>query len=722
MKNRFLLVADINLATFEGSTAHFLGVLSGFKKLNILPLILLPKPYPPSQIFPKENLGKVYFYPSLGDYSSFISKFRYLLSLIYFFVILIKKKPNIIYCRFTPLFLGHLLIAKIFKKKIILEVNNTPTDFSYRRNFKNFLNSLISLSYLLSGKIADKLIVVANGMRRDLINLGIDKRKIALIPNGTNPEIFKPQKSLIKKDFYVGFLSKIDNYHDFEKIITLGEALKEEKNIKFLIIGKIENHKLREEIKRRNLEEKFIFTSEIPYWEVPFYINLFDIALITTPEKFCGYTSPIKLFDYAGCGKIILVNKELVEKERSLKGIPMVTYSSIADLKNKILTIKKEFNYYLENYGKKARQMVLKRYNWETIVKKSLKGITESEASKKRKIEKKVILQVIGNLSGGGAQTLLLNFLKEKETKKFNFEIFTFKKKYSLLTFISLLKKIKKVKPDIIHAHLFPELYYVALASFFYKKAKYLYTEHNVFNRRQKYKFLYPLERFIYQRYDKIIACAHIVKEQLIKYLPKIKEKIVVIPNGFSLSGKEIKENEEKADLCFIGRLEEQKGVDILFRALRILKEKGISPKTFIVGSGSWEERLKLLKEKEQLSNIVFLGKRTDALSFLKASKIFVLPSRWEGLPITILEAASLKKPIIVTDVGGVKEVLTEEEAIIIKKEEPKLLANAIEKLLFNEKLQEELGEKAYAKVSNHFSIKTFSKKMVSLYEGLLKR
>jgi hypothetical protein len=137
MKNRFLLVADINLATFEGSTAHFLGVLSGFKKLNILPLILLPKPYPPSQIFPKENLGKVYFYPSLGDYSSFISKFRYLLSLIYFFVILIKKKPNIIYCRFTPLFLGHLLIAKIFKKKIILEVNNTPTDFSYRRNFKN---------------------------------------------------------------------------------------------------------------------------------------------------------------------------------------------------------------------------------------------------------------------------------------------------------------------------------------------------------------------------------------------------------------------------------------------------------------------------------------------------------------------------------------------------------------------------------------------------------
>jgi glycosyltransferase involved in cell wall biosynthesis len=91
-------------------------------------------------------------------------------------------------------------------------------------------------------------------------------------------------------------------------------------------------------------------------------------------------------------------------------------------------------------------------------------------------------------------------------------------------------------------------------------------------------------------------------------------------------------------------------------------------------------------------------------------------------LPITILEAASLKKPIIVTDVGGVKEVLTEEEAIIIKKEEPQLLANAIEKLLFNEKLQEELGEKAYAKVSNHFSIKTFSKKMVSLYEGLLKR
>lgn len=723
MKNRFLLLADINLATFEGSTAHFLGVLTGFKKLKLSPIVLLPKPYPPLNAVLKKNLEEIQinFYPSFGDYSSFMSKLRYFLSLIYFLRILIKNKPNIIYCRFMPLFLFHLVIAKILKKKIILEVNNTPTDFSYRRNFSPFLNKLIPLFYLLSGKIADKLIVVASGMREDLINLGIDKRKIVLIPNGTNPEIFKPQKSLIKKNFYVGFLSKIDNYHDFEKIITLGEVLKEEKEIKFLIIGKVENPKLKAEIKMRNLEEKFIFTGEIPYFQVPFHINLFDVALITTPTTLCGYTSPIKLFDYAGCGKIILVNKELVKKEKSLRAIPMITYSSVADLKEKILLIKDNYHYYLENYGKKARQAVLKRYNWETIVKKSLKGITELEEKKSRKIKKKVILQVIGNLSGGGAQTLLLNFLKEKEAQKFNFEIFTFKKKYSLLTFINLLKKIKKVKPDIIHAHLFPELYYVAFVSFFYKKPKYLYTEHNIFNRRQKYKFLYPLERFVYSRYDKIIACAHMVKERLTKYLPQIKEKIVVIPNGFSLNEKEIKENEEKADLCFIGRLEEQKGVDILLVALKILKEKGISPKTFIVGYGSWEEKLKALKEKEKLLNIKFLGKREDALSFLKASKIFVLPSRWEGLPITILEAASLKKPIIVTNVGGVKEVLTEEEAMIIKKEEPQLLANAIEELLFNEELQKQLGEKAYAKVSNHFSLKTFSKKMVGLYESLLK-
>ncbi len=720
MKSKILILEDINLKTVDGATAHFWGIYSGFKKLDISPIVLLPKPYPKDKNLKKKK--DFLFYPSFGDYSKKLSKLRYLISIFYFIKTIVKNKIKIIYCRYTPLFTSHLLISKIIGRKIILEINNTITDFKIRRNFRDFIYSFIKTLYYLSCKIACRIIVVASGMRKDLIKLKVEEEKIYLIPNGTNPEIFKPIKSNKNNSYFaIGLISKVDNYHDFKKIIEVGELLKDYQDIKFLIVGKLENEEIINLIKNKNLSDKFIFLGEVPYEKASIYINQFDIALISTPKNLCGYTSPIKLFDYAGCGRIILCDKELIKKEKSLKDIPLISYNSVKDLKNKILAIKNNYEYYLKNYGKKARIAVLKKYNWIKIAEKSLKGIYKKDFPNIKK-EKPVILQVIGNLSGGGAQSLLLNFLKTKEAKKFEYAIFTFEKKYSLKTFISLIREIKKLRPKIIHAHLFPELYYTALSSFFYKKAKYVYTEHNIFNRRQKYKILYPLERFIYQQYDKIIACAEIVKERLASYLPSLKEKIITIQNGFSLNTKQIKESEEKSDLLFIGRLEEQKGVDILLKALKILKEEKITPKTFIIGYGSQEEMLKDYCKKANLTNVKFLSKREDALSFLKASKIFVLPSRWEGLPITILESASLKKPIITTEVGGIKEVLKEDEAIFVEKDNPISLSKAIKDLLFNEELQRELGEKAFLKVSNHFSMKTFSKKLTNLYEELIRR
>ncbi|MEO0087911.1 MAG: hypothetical protein ABIK90_07545, partial [candidate division WOR-3 bacterium] len=100
MSNKILMLEDINLKTYDGATAHFWGVYSGFKKLNIYPIVLLPKPYPQDNNFKKDFL----FYPSFGDYSKKLSKLRYLISLFYFIKIMVKNKINIIYCRYTPLF------------------------------------------------------------------------------------------------------------------------------------------------------------------------------------------------------------------------------------------------------------------------------------------------------------------------------------------------------------------------------------------------------------------------------------------------------------------------------------------------------------------------------------------------------------------------------------------------------------------------------------------
>ncbi len=138
-----------------------------------------------------------------------------------------------------------------------------------------------------------------------------------------------------------------------------------------------------------------------------------------------------------------------------------------------------------------------------------------------------------------------------------------------------------------------------------------------------------------------------------------------------------------------IANLYPSKGLDILIEAVKILSLRGQSPKqspgiatpfglamTFlIIGEGPEKLRLENLIKKYHLENTIFLiGALDNASQYLKAFDLFVLPSRKEGLPYTLLEALSAQIPIIATDVGGIKELLPD----AIKPENPQILAEKI--------------------------------------------
>ena len=112
-------------------------------------------------------------------------------------------------------------------------------------------------------------------------------------------------------------------------------------------------------------------------------------------------------------------------------------------------------------------------------------------------------------------------------------------------------------------------------------------------------------------------------------------------------------------------------------------------------------------------------GARTDAAELLAGMDIFVLPSLWEGLPIVLLEAMAAGKPIVVTAVDGVKEVITGEEALLVPARDPEGLANAILRLLNDSAFARKLGERAYRKVKSEYNIETMVKKIEELYEDL---
>ncbi|HQL67338.1 MAG TPA: glycosyltransferase [Caldisericia bacterium] len=356
------------------------------------------------------------------------------------------------------------------------------------------------------------------------------------------------------------------------------------------------------------------------------------------------------------------------------------------------------------------------------------------------------ILIVINSLEIGGAEKLLVNFVKEaikyddfeinicslysknffqKELEKTRVKIINLnlKYKYNFLGTIKIIKLIRKNNYELVHVHLFPAALFIAISSFFVNKnIKFIFTEHSVENRRRKYKIFKFIDFFIYSRFHKIICVSEKVKESLIKWIPQIESKSIVIKNGVPVSNNII--NQKKIyDLLYVGRLEKMKGLDKLFESIKIIKNKYINNiKIAIVGDGSEKNfLLNLSKNLRIKENITFINPTYNIDDIMKKSKILVLPSRYEGLPMVILEAMSNKLPVISTQVGGISELIIDKfNGILINSDDVVGLSNSIIELLSNKNLYDFISKNAYEIINKEYNISDYTKKILNLYKQLL--
>ena len=172
--------------------------------------------------------------------------------------------------------------------------------------------------------------------------------------------------------------------------------------------------------------------------------------------------------------------------------------------------------------------------------------------------------------------------------------------------------------------------------------------------------------------------------------------------------------------ISFIGRLDRQKGVDILLQALKILADRGILFNACIVGDGpSREDLINDAKRLSLLDHIQFAGMQQDTVPFYRQSTILALPSRYEGLPHVALEAMACNVAIVGSYVGGIPEVLDPEGAvpampeayrickngILMPPDAPIELAAAIQNLLDDTALREQLGANARQYIETHYTL-----------------
>jgi len=209
-------------------------------------------------------------------------------------------------------------------------------------------------------------------------------------------------------------------------------------------------------------------------------------------------------------------------------------------------------------------------------------------------------------------------------------------------------------------------------------------------------------------------------KDFVLDRYPIKAEKINVVPNYvltdvFCPKPGALK----KFDLIFVGRNSGQKNIDGLLTALKYLREQGVKVRTALVGVG---KSMELKKKAEEMGLAISTFERVpmrELSTLMQESRIYILPSLYEGHPKTLLEAMSSGLPCIGTQVTGIKEEISHEKTGWLTDSDPKAIAAAIMKVLESQELQKKLGENARKDVVKKYALKVVAEKELAIIEQL---
>jgi glycosyltransferase involved in cell wall biosynthesis len=179
--------------------------------------------------------------------------------------------------------------------------------------------------------------------------------------------------------------------------------------------------------------------------------------------------------------------------------------------------------------------------------------------------------------------------------------------------------------------------------------------------------------------------------------------------------------------MAFVGRLLEDKGLRTLIAAQVLLMRRGLPIRLLIAGQADPANPASIpsaeIETWKKMENIELLGQVDDIRAVWAASHIAVLPSRREGLPKSLLEAAACGRPIVATDVPGCRVIARQNvNALLVPPDDAQALANAIERLAIDRAQRQRFGVAGRTMVESEFSSIRIGRDIVALYDRLLNR
>jgi glycosyltransferase involved in cell wall biosynthesis len=357
------------------------------------------------------------------------------------------------------------------------------------------------------------------------------------------------------------------------------------------------------------------------------------------------------------------------------------------------------------------------------------------------------VLHVINAMTTGGAEKLLLDTIPLYNAKAIQSDVLVLngdsypfltvlkslnccnvyslgnKSVYNPIHVIKIIPYLKKY--DIIHVHLFPSQYWVAMAKLLcFSRVKIVYTEHSTSSRRFRKKIFKIIDPVFYRPYSRIICIAESTLQALKKHINLPEKKLVVINNGVDISKfknadaltQDFFPEPDSKILIQVSSFIHPKDQATVIRALKHLP---VNVKLLLVGQGEMKAGCEMLVKELGLENrVLFLGVRMDVAQLLKMANIIILSSQYEGLSLSSIEGMASGRPLIASDVDGLSDIVGG-AGVLFPFNNDVLLAQQVMKLLDNQNYYNNVVKSCLNRAAT-YDIDTMINSHITLYNSLI--
>lgn len=333
---------------------------------------------------------------------------------------------------------------------------------------------------------------------------------------------------------------------------------------------------------------------------------------------------------------------------------------------------------------------------------------------------------------------------------------------YDLITYFSLKKKLKKIKPDILHLHNFKKISFAVVSVAKKLKIPIVYSIYDYWSvcpveslidfknenckkyqgrwckecvKNRKFGFLQSFflryRKKIFDKYlnkiDKFIVLSNSSKEILKDYgINEKKIKMIHLPLDIKVKtqGKI-----EKNSILYVAWIQHRKGLHVLVKAMPYILKEIPDAKLYVIGSEGPEKEYKqeiieLIKENKLKKKTFLLGKVSDSEldSFLNKANVIVVPEQWENMsPLIIIEAMAFGKAIVASKIGGIPDfIIHNKTGLLANHKKPEDFADKIITILKKKKYAEKLGKSAQKKFNYVFDKKKITENLLNTYKSII--